>query len=178
MLNWVGFNSFGEFAFSLLKPKLFAKVMPILFVMAPLFAFIEQTIGLGRPLFLSFLALNIIEFYTGVAASKAEGKDMSSVKMHRFLIKTVVYLAILGVIWQNSHHAGGNIGSDTALVVYRAVYWLVFNYISLILTRSVFENLHRMGVKEAAIIYGLLNNKVTRFVAYIVAPPDPEKRER
>lgn len=178
MFSWLGFVGWGEFFTSLLKPKLFLKVFPLLAILTPLFVFIEDAIGLSSTLFMSFLGLNIVEFYTGIRASVSEGLPMASNKMHRFLVKTTAYVLVLGVFWQYSKHAGGSIGDQTAVGFYSVTYWLVFNYISLILIRSIFENLHRMGVKEAAQIHNLVNNKVTRFIAYVVAPPDKEKTER
>lgn len=178
MLTWLGFKSLSEFFASLLQPKLFAKIWCLLFAMTPLFLWIEKAIGLSAPMFISFMILNIIEFYTGIRASVAEGRPVTSVKMHRFLVKTVAYVMTLGVFWQYSKHAGGDIGDKTAIVFYSMTYWLVFNYISLILVRSIFENLHRMGVKEASKIYFILDNKLTRFIAILVAPPDKEKTER
>jgi len=164
-------------AFSL-RPKLIAHVWPILLTLTPLFAFIEDSTGLTVPLFISFFTLNTIEWLTGIRASKAEGKPISSLKLHRFLGKVMIYIVMLATIRQYVMHAKGDIGSETAAIVWLWVYWGIFNYISLILIKSIFENLHRMGWKEAGKIYGILDNKLTRWFAYIVAPPDKEKTER
>ena len=146
--------------------------------LGPLFTFIEDSTGLTAPLFFSFFILNVVEWYTGIKASQFEGKSWSSQKMHRFLGKVFIYLVMLGSIRQYAIHAGGTVGDETSKVFYSWAFWAVFNYISLILIRSIFENLHQLGVKEASKIYGLLDNKVTRFLAYLTAPPDNEKSER
>lgn len=175
---WFGFSGWSELAASAFKPKLLLKIWPLLLVLTPLFAFIEEYTGLSAPLFMSFFVLNFTEWYTGVKASKHEGKAMSSTKMHRFLGKTFIYFTMLIIIRQYSFHAGGTIEGSASVIFYDFLYWGLFNYITLILIRSVFENLWRMDVREAEQIYRLMDNKITRLFAYLTAPPDNEKRER
>lgn len=177
-LTWFGFAGWTEFVTSTIKPKLFMKTWFIIVMLGPVFAWIEDMTGLAPSLFIGFALLNLIEWVTGIRASVAEGKPVSSLKMHRFFLKVATYLVVMGILRQYSMHAGGKLGDNAASVFYDWTFWAVFNYISLILTRSIFENLHRMGVKEASKIYAILDNKVTRFLAYIVAPPDTEKTER
>lgn len=179
-----GFLNWHEFWVSLVKPKLFKTAAALSALFAPLYVVIEQVTGLTPPLFFCFILLNFMEWYTGIRASKWEatkkGKKfvLASLKMQRFLLKVIVYMSAMSILRQYAIHAGGNMGYETSGAFWDWTFWAVFNYISLILTRSIFENLHRMEIKEATQIHALLDNKFTRFFALLTAPPDEEKTQR
>lgn len=179
MFFWhFGFIGFREFLASLLKPKFMLKVWYLWVGLAPLFALIEHWMGITGPLFLAFLSLNFIELFTGIRASVYEGKALASDKLQRFFIKFFVYITIIAATYQYKLFTNGNVEHGWASDFFGWAHSGILSGLSIILIRSIFENLWRMDIKEAGIIYGILDNKWTRFVAIIFAPPDKEKAER
>lgn len=176
---YFGFLSFKEFIWSLLRPKLMLKAWYLWIGLTPLFVVIEQYLGITGPLFVSFFALNIIELITGIKASLGEGKALASDKLQRFVIKFFVYVSLIAATFQYKIFTGTqNDNTHWAADFFGWAHSGILSALSIVLIRSIFENLHRMGVKEAGIIYGILDNKWTRFVAIIFAPPDVEKAGR
>lgn len=179
ILSHLGFIGFSEFFNSLLRPKLIAKAWALWLFTAPLFAIVEKALGMTGPLFMSFILLNLAELFTGIKASMVEGKAIASDKLQRFFIKFSVYVVIIGSTFQYKVFTmSGTMDSAWASEFFSWAHSGILSGLSIILIRSIFENLHRMGVKEAGIIYGILDNKWTRFVAILFAPPDKEKSER
>jgi len=179
LLSIFGFIGLKEFIWSLIRPKLFLKIWYLWVGLAPLFAVIEAYMGITGPLFLSFFALNFLELVTGISAARKEKKAINSDKMQRFFIKFFVYITLIVSTFQYKLFSIGKEGYASWTSEFFA--WAHFGIISglsIILIRSIFENLHRMGVKEAGIIYGVLDNKWTRAFAILAAPPDKEKAER
>lgn len=178
-LTQFGFLGFGEFITSLLKPKFMLKAWYLWIGLAPLFALVEHWLGISGPLLIAFFALNLIELLTGIRASVYEGKTLESNKLQRFFIKFFVYISIIAATHQ--YKVFTVLNSDNHGWASDFFGWAhsgLLSGLSIILIRSIFENLWRMGIKEAGIIYGILDNKWTRFVAIIFAPPDKEKAER
>lgn len=169
-----GFHNLNDFVKSLAKIDMVSVYTKLSIAGAAMLAFFDTNFGLGGSVFIAFLGANLLEWWTGIAASKAEGIPIQSEKLHRFLIKTVVYVSVLGVIFSFEQHF-----KNTPLrVVWSGLHYFVLSYITLILIRSIFENLHRMGVKEAKKIYMILDNKITRSIAFIASEPDATKKER
>lgn len=174
----LGFIGIREFFVSLLRPKLMAKAWLLWVALTPLFALVEQHLGITGPLFLAFFSLNIAELFTGIKAARAEGKVLASDKLQRFFIKFFVYITLIACTYQYKLFTKSQSDESWASDFFGWAHSGILSGLSIILIRSIFENLHRMGVKEAGIIYGILDNKWTRFIAIIVAPPDKEKAER
>jgi phage-related holin len=172
----LGFRDLSDLVRSTLKPKMLLVNLSVSSIIAAIILVSEKYLGLSPELLWGFLLLNLVEFYTGVQASKKEGKKFMSSVAHRFFIKTMIYLVMLHLAHMYSTYASQQFPKTAYL--YDFAWYIFFNGVSLILFRSVFENLHRMQVKEAKQIYDLLNTRYTRFLADITAPPDDEKKNR
>ena len=179
ILSYFGFIGLREFFLSLVRPKVIAKVWYMWAFLTPLFAVIEQYMGIKGPLFLAFFALNFMELVTGISAAKAEKKPINSDKMQRFFIKFFIYVSLIAATFQYKIFTVGKEGHGSwSSEFFGWAHFGILSGLSIVLIRSIFENLHRMGVKEAGIIYGLLDNKWTRAFAILASPPDKEKAER
>jgi hypothetical protein len=177
-IKHLGFMGFSEFMESLLRPKLMLNAWLLWVGLTPLFTFIETYLGITGPIFITFFALNIVELFTGIKASVTEGKALASDKMQRFFFKFFVYVTLIAATYQYKLFTASQPDTDWSHHFFGWAHSAILSGLSIILIRSIFENLHRMGVKEAGIIYGLLDNKWTQALAILVAPPDKDKSER
>lgn len=174
--DFFGFHSPVEFAHSLIRPKLITNMKTISLSMAiAAFALtMEWAFGVPVAVVASFVGLNVMEWLTGIFAAKAKGQVTESKKLGRALLKTFVYLIVLFMLNQMKSADKG----QPMWYMITWTYWFLFVGISIILVRSIFENLHIMGVKEAATIHGILNNKYTAFLGELTSPPSEEKKNR
>lgn len=168
-----GYRDRQDFWQSLARPKLVMSLAKLWAVGAAIITFMEATCGLPRHMLASFFLLNVLELVSGVWASLHEGQTFDSRKFGRAIFKTVVYFIILGILHQYKSFEGGQ-----EWYVFSWAYWSILLCISILLIRSIFENLHRLEVKEAQTIYLILDNKWTRILAIIVSPPTVEKSRR
>lgn len=171
LVGLFGFLSWYDFVWSIAKPKLILFMSPIIAALAAIASYAEIVIGVKANIVIAFMLLNVAEWATGVWAALTEGKVFSSWKFSRAILKTFVYVVMLGVI----HQLKGIDEHGMSAGVFSGMYWSVLFGISIVLTRSVFENLHRMGIKEASVLYTILNNKYTRI---LTGEPEPAKAER
>ena len=182
MFKLFGFDTLDAFMVSAFRPDMIAKA-PLLFISfsATVAAFVEFTLqssGMPAGVFTAFMAMNLIEIVTGVWASMHEGRSFSSAKFGRAILKWLVYVGIIMVVnqfrkWEDE------IGNPFAEPISWTYYFVTFG-ITIILIRSVFENLHRLGVKEAQTVNSVLGSKWLKWtgLAILSSPPPEEKSER
>jgi Bacteriophage holin family len=165
-----GFRDAPTFLRSLIKTKMFT--LPVI-TTAAILTVIQDFVGMPMGVIAAFIMLNLLELLTGLSAAKRNGQVWESYKMNRFVLKTITYIMALGIL--NVFTVLPIPFSDS---LFAGMYWMVFVGISTTLIRSVFENLHLMGVKEAQVIYNLLDNKITGWLKELAAPPHDDKSKR
>jgi hypothetical protein len=180
ILNQFGYGNLHDFIESLIKPKFMLFSAGLSITLASISAVVEDYLGVPLPLFIGFLALIIVEFYTGVFASRVEGMPFTSRKAGRIIIKLLVYTLVLLILNTYKQHS---IGSDkTGIIgdsflnttVYSVFYWFVFHLISIQLIRSIFENLHRIGYIESSLIGKVLNSRILKIFSTLTGKPETE----
>lgn len=176
MGGFFGFLSPADLLNSTFRPSL---ILQVKFVKMSAFIATASTIieiywGVSPKLFVAFLILNGVEWITGVGAALHKGHSFESNKAGRAILKTICYLAILFILNTFKNEPG----KGSLWFLFDWSFWAILSTLSIILVRSIFENLHNWGVKEAEMIYGILNNKYTRVLAILVSPPSEEKKNR
>lgn len=146
--DW-GYNNVHDMFETTLHYKEFKPIFAMSFTLAGVSGLIEDYIGLEPVMFVTFLALLLMELITGIRASLYEGKKLESRRFNRFLFKVFIYVSMISIT--HLLHKG----SEGRLVgtVYGFIYHLIIDYISLQLIISVFENLSRLGFQESSRIF-------------------------
>lgn len=171
LVQMFGFPSTENFVFSLIRPDMlkghYGVVLTISATITVLIDMVAGASGIPPNALIAFFAANAVEWCTGVLASLKEGHSFSSWKLGRAVLKTFVYVTMFAILNQFKKIEGQ--GESWFLLDW--TYWTMLTWITLILVRSIIENLHRMGVREAEIIFGILNNKFTKPIAFLFEPP-------
>lgn len=165
-----GFSSWYDFSYSLIKPKILMYTSPFIVFMATILSYTENIVGIKGPIVMAFIGLNMAEWGTGLWVSIHRGQAFSSMKFFRAVFKTFIYVLMLAIVHQMKNMDAAGF-SD---YLFTWTHWAIFTALSIILLRSVFENLHDVGVKEASALYAILNNKYTRIITG--EPVETEKK--
>lgn len=124
-------------------------------VMATMF---ETFLGLESYVYMSFFALLVIEFVTGISASVREKKKISSKRFGRFVFKIIIYTLMIGIV--NTLR----VSFETSKLgfLYNLIYWTIIHLITVQLVISVFENMSRLGFQESSRIFKAINKLLSK----------------
>lgn len=86
---------------------------------------------------IAILALIIIDFLTGVGASKFRGVQIKSAKIFRTAVKIITYFGVISAGYLLEHSLGFNVGADDLLIVFFGATEFI----------SILENMARLGFK-------------------------------
>lgn len=147
-LTEFGFNDFGHFFTSLIRPKLLPLSIPLTITIS----FFDKVFGLQPVVFIAFLALLFLELFTGICASYIEGQKITSKRMKSFLIMLFVWLIVLFILNTFKHSF-----EDTQMgVVFSYLFDGVVIFVNVIYFKSIWENMGRISGKKAE--FGKLSN--------------------
>lgn len=158
-----GFDNYYEFLMSTFG---FSIKKPILFISVSL-AFagtaIQNVLGLDPVVYGAFIVLLVFEFFTGIRASRKEGKRIQSKRLGRVILKIMVYTLIIGIvnIFRTRLEIPSAFGME--INIYSLIYFASLNLIIFQLLLSVFENLSRLGYRESSIIFSYLARKAEKW---------------
>jgi hypothetical protein len=160
----IGYNGATDFFHSVFhvdSAKVIAVVSAFFGVIA---TFIERFIGLEPVVYLAFLLLLAMEFYTGIKASLKEGRKIESKKFGRFIFKIASYSLIIGIvnIFRTEFHVPSIAGMEVN--VWHFIYYTSLNMVIIQLVISVFENLSRLGFRETNLVFKAVANKVGKYI--------------
>lgn len=132
-----------------------------------LIAFIEKLMGLQYLTFLSFGVLILMEFITGIYASKIKNIPIESKKFGRFGLKLMVWISLIFIINSLKFEYKGK--SDiTGLMAYSLFSWLhgaLYVYVNLEYLISVLENLEVISGNDSATSkLTLIKKKLSTFI--------------
>jgi phage-related holin len=171
-----GFHSSMDFLSStfgyLTKPP----VLVVSFSFATIGTIVEKFIGLDPVVYLAFIVLLFVEFFTGIRASLKEGKKLYSKRFGRVILKLLVYTTLIGVIHIFKTRLDIPKIYDFEINVYSMIYYAVLNLIVIQLILSVLENLSRLGYKESSKIYKAISNILNRYIK-LVTPAEITEEE-
>ena len=143
-----GYRDTNHFIDSAFHPNLMTAGAGISAFFASLAYYFNAVFGIVLPVGIAIILLFFLEFYTGLKASKKEGKKFDSELFGKGWLKLLVYMIMIGV----SNTLANNIqGLDVLgynFNIYEWFHGMFYNYILLNLILSNLENFKRLGWTE------------------------------
>jgi hypothetical protein len=158
MKEW-GFNNLNDFFQSAFHSESFITIFVTSVSLTALGEIIREIIGFTPMVYVSFIVLLLVEVVTGIRASLLEGEKINSKRFGRFILKTFVYTIMLGI----TNVFGSQIEGFTSYI-YNTIHMLIFDYITLQLIISVFENLSRMGYQESSSVFNGIHKVISKYI--------------
>jgi hypothetical protein len=162
-LQGFGFKNIAEYKASTFGFMLSAKTITWSSVIGVLSTFLQDFLGLPIMVFSAFVVLNLLEFRTGIKASKKKGELVESRKMGRMFLKVGTYLLIIWIL--HSFEKGLEFPSvfQFELDPFIVLYWSFLAGVIYQLFKSLLENLVALGFREAKGVLGFLIRKYNRY---------------
>jgi peptidoglycan biosynthesis protein MviN/MurJ (putative lipid II flippase) len=143
-----GYNSTSHFINSAFHPEMFNMTAILSTLFAGIAYYFNAVFGIVLPVGIGIILLFILEFYTGLKASKKEGLKFDSELFGKGWFKMFVYMLMIGI----SHAMAINIPvKDIFGFTFNVYEWLhygFYNYIIINLFLSNIENFKRLGWTE------------------------------
>lgn len=158
-----GFTSINDFYSSTIHHNLMVLTIPTTIIIS----FIENLMGLQYLTLVSFGVLILMEFITGIAASKTKNIPIESKKFGRFGLKLMVWISLIFIINSLKLEYKGKTDM-TGLMAFSLFSWLhgaLYVYINLEYLISVLENLEVVSGNDAATSkLTLIKKKLSSFI--------------
>ena len=155
-----GYRDADHFLNSAFHPDIASTCTGVSAVFAGIAYYFNSAFGIVLPVGIGIIVLFILEFYTGLKASKLEGKKFDSELFGKGWFKLFVYMLMIGT----SHGMASNIEIKPIFGVTFNVYeWLhygFYNYIIINLFWSNLENFKRLGWTEYSPLLKRLNKYI------------------
>lgn len=162
-LTAFGFENFNDYCTSTFGFMITPRVLSISLFIGYLSTFLKEHLGFPLVVFAAFVVLNVLEFRTGVKASKKQGKKVESRKMGRMFLKVGTYVLIIWIL--NAFQTGLEFPSimDFELNPFIVVYWAFLAGVIYQLFISLLENLVALGYQEADGVLGFVIRKYNKY---------------
>ncbi len=162
-LQGFGFENIKEYLVSTFGFMTSAKVIATSSVIGVISAFLQDYLGFNLLVFSAFVFLNILEYNTGIRASKKRGERIESRKMGRMFLKVGTYLAIIWML--HSFRQGLDFPQimELELNPFIVFYWAFLSGVIYQIFKSLLENLEQLDYKEARGVLGFIRRKYSRF---------------
>jgi len=166
-INWIlqdwGYESRGDFFQSTFHFHSMKSIFLVSFTTGIFSTIIKDYIGLEPIVYLSFIALLVMEFYTGIQASLKEKKKIQSKKFGRFIFKIATYTIMISIVNIFKNHLKVPQIFGFEIDVYSFIFYTILNLIIMQLIISVFENFSRLGFKESSKIYNRIESLMSKW---------------
>lgn len=159
-----GFNGLNDLLYSTFGHSIKKPILAIGVSLGALGTFLSEYIGLDPVVYLAFVILLIIEFFTGIKASIVEGKKIYSKRFGRVILKLIIYTALIGVIHSFKMRLDAPSIFGYEINIYAVIYYASLNLIVIQLILSVFENLSRLGFEETSKVFKVISKILSRYI--------------
>jgi len=143
-----GYRDTNHFIDSAFHPNLMTAGAGISAFFASLAYYFNAVFGIVLPVGIAIILLFFLEFYTGLKASKKEGKKFDSELFGKGWFKLFVYMLMIGI----SHALAVNVPIKpvfgATFNLYEWLHYAFYNYIIINLLWSNLENFKRIGWTE------------------------------
>jgi hypothetical protein len=143
-----GYRDMDHFLTSAFHPQMAGTCTSVSVFFAGLAYYFNSVFGIVLPVGIGIILLFGLEFYTGLKASRKEGKKFDSELFGKGWFKLFVYMLMIGI----SHAMAANIEIKpifgVAFNVYEWLHYGFYNYIIINLFWSNLENFKRLGWTE------------------------------
>jgi hypothetical protein len=163
ILEGFGFQNLTDYKMSTFGYFLTTKVISISLIIGTVKTFLLDYLGFDLLVFSAFVLLNILEFSTGVRASKKRKEKVESRKMGRMFLKVGTYLLIIYIL--NSFKNGLQFPAimDFELDPFIIFYWAFLAGTIYQLLKSLLENMVALGYAEANGVLGFIVRKFNTY---------------
>jgi hypothetical protein len=155
-----GYRDFNHFVDSSFHPNLTGTCTAVSTLFAGIAYYFNAVFGIVLPVGIGIILLFGLEFYTGLKASKLEGKKFDSELFGKGWFKLFVYMLMIGI----SHAMAENIPIkpifEIKFNIYEWLHYAFYNYIIINLIWSNLENFKRLGWTE----YSPILKKLSKYV--------------
>jgi hypothetical protein len=158
-----GYHGIEDFYTSTIHHNLTILTIPV----ALITAVIERLTGLQYLTLISFGLLVLMEFITGISASKIKNIPIESKRFSRFGLKLLVWVSLIFIInsVKNEYHGKTDITSLMAYALFSWLHGALYVYVNLEYLISVLENLEVIsGSDPATSKLSLIKKKLTTFI--------------
>ncbi len=162
ILQGFGFENLADYKTSTFGYILTAKAISMSLIFGILKAFIQDYLGFNLMVFSAFVLLNMLEFRTGVRASKKRKEKVESRKMGRMFLKVGTYLLIIHIL--HSFKIGFEFPTvlEHELNPFIVLYWAFLVGVIYQLLKSLLENMTTLGYQETDGVLGLITRKFNK----------------
>jgi hypothetical protein len=160
LVESAGYRDVNHFLDSSFHPNLTSSCTGISALFAGIAYYFNAVFGIVLPVGIGIILLFGLEFYTGLKASKLEGKKFDSELFGKGWFKLFVYMLMIGI----SHAMSENIEIKpifgVTFNVYEWLHYAFYNYIIINLIWSNLENFKRLGWTE----YSPILKKLSKYI--------------
>jgi hypothetical protein len=159
-LRGEGYSSISDFLQSCFHVYQWKPILGFAVSLGAIASIIEKFIGLEPVVYLAFILLLGLEFWTGVRVSVVKKKQkFTSKRFGRFFTKIMAYTILIGVINIFKNKLPVPNLFDTDIAIFSWVYYTGLTWVILQLIVSVFENFGKLGWTEAKGFAGVVMRK-------------------
>lgn len=158
--NEIGHDSMGSFIDSLIHPGQLKYTAATGSALGTLEYFFEHYIGMAPAVGFVILMLFGIEMFTGIKASKLEGKGFSSKKFTSGFVKMAIYFITIGLVHLLDQNIEPKKIMGAEINIYEWLHYFFLNFVILQLLISNLENFNRLGWGN----WFPAINKITKFL--------------
>jgi hypothetical protein len=160
IIESAGYRNMNHFLDSSFHPHLTGTCTSISVLFAGIAYYFNAVFGIVLPVGVCIILLFGLEFYTGLKASKLEGRKFDSELFGKGWFKLFVYMLMIGI----SHAMANNIDIKpifgVKFNVYEWLHYAFYNYIIINLIWSNLENFKRLGWTE----YSPILKKLSKYI--------------
>lgn len=125
--------------------------------------FIGESLGFNTFVFLAFVTLNMLEFWSGIRVAKKKKIQIESRKMGRMFLKVGTYVLIVWMLNMFMQHLKFPVIFGHEMDPFFALYWGFLIAIIYQLLKSLAENYEALGYKEMKGFLEILNRISTKY---------------
>jgi len=158
-----GFDGWGDYIDSSFQWMINQKILLLSIGLGSVGAYLEEYLGLEPVVYLAFIGLLVMEFWSGIKASIKEGKKIQSNKLQRVILKMLTYTTLIGIMHIfNTRLNTPNI-FGLKIKIFSFIYYTTINLVVVQLIVSVLENLSRLGYSETSKIFKIISSKINKW---------------
>lgn len=163
VIRGFGFENLQDLADSCFHLKYLKSILITSLLLGNIGAIIEMIFGFNWQILVASIGLIIIEFITGILASRKERVKADSRRFGRLIIKMFIYFSIIAVFnaFQKYLPAIEVFGGE--LNVYTIVFYSIITMVNLQLLMSCAENAVRLGIEEFGMLGKFISNKLNEW---------------
>lgn len=165
-LNWIptnfGFKDGQDFLTSLIHSNFLFLTIPI----TTISVFLEVHLGLNILTIVSFSLLVILEFISGILASRSMGIKIESKKFGRFGFKLFVWICCLFMInsMKLQYSLPDSLAQETGFQIFNWLHSAVIIYVSLEYLISVLENMAVITKEKPSGLIKIIKKKLNKYI--------------